>query len=93
MATKKHTKKRKKGHLFGKPVSAIVKKPGAVRDAAEKHGVSTKQEAEKESHSPDKHVASRGRLALRFMGKAKHGNIKKAKHHKKHNVKRVAGKA
>lgn len=93
MATKKHAKKRKKGHLFGKPSGEVVKHPGAVREAAQKHGVSTKAEAEKESHSPDKKIAARGRLAMRFQGKAKHGNIKKAKHHTKHNVKRVAGKA
>jgi hypothetical protein len=92
MATKKHSKKRKKGHLFGKPVGSVVKHPGAVREAAEKHGVSTKVEAEREAKSPDKHVAARGRLAKRFMGIAKHGNIKKAKGKKHHTRKRV-GKA
>ena len=94
MATKKHHKaKRKKGHLFGKPSGQVVKHPGAVKEAAAKHGVSTAEEAKRESKSPDKHIAARGRLAMRFQGKAKHGNIKKAKHHNKHHQKRVAGKA
>jgi hypothetical protein len=93
MATKKHHKKRKKGHLFGKPSGDIVKHPGALKAAAAKHGVSTKEEANREAKSPDKHIAARGRLAKRFMGTAKHGNIKKTKGHKKHPRKRVSGKA
>jgi len=91
MATKKHHKKRKKGHLFGKPSGEIVKHPGSLTKAAEKHGKSTAEEAKEESHSPDKKIAARGRLALRFMGKAKHGNIKK-KGKKRHSQKRVSAK-
>lgn len=90
---KKKSKKNKKGHLFGKPSGEVVKHPGAVKEAAAKHGKSTAEEAKEEASSPDKSKAARGRLALRFMGKAKHGNIKKAKGHKKHHGKRVSSKA
>jgi hypothetical protein len=74
-------KKRKKGHLFGKPSGEVVKHPGAVKAAAARHGKSVLAEARMEAKSSNKHIAARGRLALRFKGKAKHGNIKK--HHKK----------
>jgi hypothetical protein len=91
---KKHKKvKRKKGHLFGKQSGDVVKHPGAVKEAAARHGKSTAAEAKEESKSPDKKIAARGRLAMRFEGKAKHGNIKKAKGKKKHHHKRVSGKA
>ena len=89
---KKHKKTRKKGHLFGKPSGDVVRHPGAVKKAAAKHGRSVAEEAKAEANSPDKHVAARGRLAMRFKGMAKHGNIKKAKG-KKHAHKRVSGKA
>lgn len=56
-----------------------VKHPGALKRAAAQHGRSTLEEAKAESHSPNKRIASRGRLGLRFLGKAKHGNIRKAK--------------
>ena len=88
MATKKKTKKKVKRWMQG-----AVKHKGSLTRAAEKKGVSTKVEAESEAKSPDKHIASRGRLALRFMGKAKHGNIKKAKGKKKVHRKRIASKA
>ena len=58
-------------------IQGAVRHPGAVKKAAKKHGRSTAVEAKVESHSPNKKIASRGRLALRFMGKAKHGNLKK----------------
>jgi hypothetical protein len=83
------TKRRKKGNLFGKPSSEIIKHPHAVQNAAAKHGKSVPEEAKAESKSPNRKIAARGRLALRFEGKAKHGNIKKKKHHSK----RVAVKA
>jgi len=60
-------------------LGTAVKRPGAVKNAAKKHGRSTLAEAKAEAKSPSKKIASRGRLALRFMGKAKHGNLKKAK--------------
>ena len=65
---------------------------GSLTRAAKKHGRSTASEAKVEAKSPNRKIASRGRLALRFMGKAKHGNIKKAKA-KKTNRKRVSVKA
>jgi len=85
MPKKKKSKKKWIGHA--------VKHKGSLTKAAEKHGKSVAEEAKTESHSPDKKIAARGRLAMRFEGKAKHGNIKKAKHHKKHPRKRVSGKA
>jgi hypothetical protein len=65
-----------------------IRHPGALKHAAAAHGRSTIEEAKVESHSKNKKIASRGRLGLRLMGKAKHGNIRKP-HHKK----RVGGKA
>lgn len=55
-----------------------IRHPGALKKAAKEHGRSTLEEAKVENHSSDKHIASRGRLGLRLMGHAKHGNIKKA---------------
>jgi hypothetical protein len=73
-------------------IQDAVKHKGRLTAAAKKHGRSTLAEAKAESKSPNRKIASRGRLALRFMGKAKHGNIKKAKG-KKTNRKRVSVKA
>jgi hypothetical protein len=87
MATKKKTKKKAKHWIKG-----AVKHEGSLTRAAEKHGKSTTEEAADEAKSPHKKIAARGRLAMRFMGKAKHGNIKKAKGKKHHTRKRV-GKA
>lgn len=84
---KKHAKKSKKW------IQGAVKHKGSLTKAAEAHGKSTTAEAESEANSPDKSKSARGRLALRFMGKAKHGNIKKAKGRKKHHGKRIASKA
>ena len=73
-------------------IQGAVQHKGAVKNAAKRHGVSTEQEAKKEAKSPNKSIASRGRLALRFEGKAKHGNIKKAKAKKHHSKKRITSK-
>lgn len=48
-------------------IKRAVKHPGALTEAAEKRGVSKRQEAEKESHSSDPSVRGRGQLGLRFM--------------------------
>ena len=64
-------------------IAGSIKKPGSLTRAAHKHGKSVLQEAKKEAHSPNKKIAARGRLALRFKGAAKHGNIRKKKHHTK----------
>ena len=69
--------KYKKGTLFGKPKGEVVKHPGALKAAEKRHGVSTKQEAQKESHSSNPKIRSRGNLAKRFLGTAKRGNMKK----------------
>jgi len=74
--TKKHGKK-------NRWIQSSIKKPGSLTAAAKRHGISKVAEAKKEAHSPNKKIAARGRLGLRFMGKAKHGNIKKKHHHKK----------
>jgi hypothetical protein len=65
--------------MSGDWIEHSIRHPGAVKSAAKKHGRSTLAEAKVEAKSPSKKIASRGRLALRFMGKAKHGNLKKAK--------------
>jgi hypothetical protein len=72
-------------------IGGAVRHKGSLTRAAKKHGRSTLAEAKAEEKSPNKKIASRGRLALRFMGKAKHGNIKKAK--SKTNRKHVSVKA
>ena len=38
-------------------IGGAVKHPGALKEAAERDGLSTKQEAEKESHSPNKKIS------------------------------------
>ena len=68
-------------------IQGAVKHKGSLTRAAKKHGRSTSAEAKVEAKSPNKKIAARGRLGLRFLGKAKHGNIKKSKR------KRVSGKA
>lgn len=46
-----------------------VKHPGALTEAAHEHGVSKLLEAEKESHSSNPHIRSRGALGIRFIKK------------------------
>lgn len=48
-------------------IQGAVKHPGALTEAAKEHGVSKLQEAEKESHSSDPHIRSRGLLGKRFI--------------------------
>ena len=60
-------------------IQGAIRKPGAVKEAAKRHGKSVSEEARSESHSTDPKIASRGRLAMRFKGMAKHGNIRKKK--------------
>lgn len=72
-------------------IKSAVKHPGALKRAAKQHGLSTKQEAEKESHSSNPKIRSRGNLGKRFLGTAKRGNI----HHGKGKPKarkRASGK-
>jgi hypothetical protein len=72
-------------------IGGAVRHKGSLTRAAKKHGRSTLAEAKAEAKSPNKKIAARGRLGLRFMGKAKHGNIKKATGNKRYH-KRVTGK-
>lgn len=64
-------------------IAGSIKHPHAVQAAAKRHGRSVLAEAKAEARSPKKSVAARGRLALRFKGAAKKGNIRKKKHHAK----------
>jgi hypothetical protein len=49
-------------------IKKAVKHPGALTAAAKEHGVSQRQEAERESHSSNKKIRARGILGKRFMG-------------------------
>ncbi len=64
---------------MSKWISGAISHPGAEKAAAKRHGLTTKQEAERESHSSNQKIRSRGNLAKRFLGTAKKGNIKKGK--------------
>lgn len=65
-------------------IGDAVKRPGAVKDAAARKGKSVAEEAKSEAKSPDSKIAARGRLALRFKGMAKKGNIRKGGNYKRH---------
>lgn len=62
-------------------IGSAVRHPGALTEAAKRHGVSKKEEAERESHSSNPKIRSRGNLGKRFLGTAKRGNIRHAKRH------------
>lgn len=55
----------KKGTLFGKPKSSVVKHPGAFRRAAQAAGKSTQEYAEEEKDASGT-LGKRARLALTF---------------------------
>lgn len=48
-------------------IQKAIKHPGALTRAAQQHGVSKREEAERESHSSNPHIRSRGILGKRFM--------------------------
>lgn len=52
---------------MAKWISRAIKHPGALTRAASAHGVSKREEAEKESHSSNPHIRARGVLGKRFM--------------------------
>ncbi|MDE2098163.1 MAG: hypothetical protein KGL39_12990 [Patescibacteria group bacterium] len=54
---------RKKGTLFGKPKSKVIKHPGAEKKAAKKAGMSTHAYMEKEKNAAGK-AGKRARLGL-----------------------------
>ncbi len=59
-------------------IEKAVKHKGSLTAAAKKKGKSVAAEAETEAKSPNKKIAARGRLALRFKGMAGKGkNIRK----------------
>ncbi len=60
----------KKGTLFGKPRSDVIKHPGVFSAAARRHGESTHEYAEQEKGAGGK-LGHRARLALAFEGMRK----------------------
>lgn len=61
-------------------IQGAVKHKGSLTNAASKHGKSVVEEAKSEAKSPNRKIAARGRLALRFKGLAGKGkNIHKPK--------------
>lgn len=48
-------------------IQKAIKHPGALTRAAAQHGVSKREEAERESHSSNPSVRGRGKLGLRLM--------------------------
>jgi len=54
-------------------LKSAIKHPGALTEAAKRHGVSKLQEAEKESHSSNPHIRARGILGKRLISGDLHG--------------------
>lgn len=48
-------------------IRKAIRHPGALANVASRHGVSKRQEAEKESHSSNPSIRGRGLLGKRFM--------------------------
>lgn len=67
----------KKGTLFGKPRSEVIKHPGAERNAAKKAGMSTRAFMEKNKNAPGKE-GKRARLGL-ALEKMHHGKKRSKK--------------
>lgn len=57
--------KRKKGTLFGKPRSSVIKRPGAFSAAAAKAGKSTAEYAREKASAPGR-LGRQARLAKAF---------------------------
>jgi hypothetical protein len=53
---------------MGNWIKKAIRHPGSLTRAAKQHGVSKRQEAEKESHSSNPHIRARGILGKRFIG-------------------------
>lgn len=51
-------------------IGDAVQHPGAEKAAAKAHGLSTLEEANRESHSSDSSIRARGNLARRFIKKS-----------------------
>ena len=93
MATKKKGKKINRWLQGSKGHPGAISHPGRVKRAAARDNLSVAQEAEKMAHSGNKSEESAGRLALRFKGLAKHGNIRKHHGPRMRRTKHVARKA
>lgn len=63
-------------------IGGAVKHPGKLTRDAKRAGRSKLEEAKVLSHSKDHHKRGEGLLGLRFLGKAKHGNIKHSRKRK-----------
>lgn len=90
--------KRRKGTLFGKKPSEVIKHPGSETRRAKEHGRSLHKQAEIDAHSSDKHIRGKGTFALAAesgkLGKAKKLNKRigkkaaLAQHNRKRSAKR-----
>lgn len=67
--------RKSKGTLFGKNPKSVIKHPGSETKRAKEHGRSLHEQAEIDSHSPDKHIRGKGTFALA----AQSGKLSKAK--------------
>lgn len=67
--------RKKKGTLFGKNPKSVIRHPGSETKRAQEHGRSLHEQAEIDSHSPDKHIRGKGNFALA----AQSGKLNKAK--------------
>lgn len=67
--------RKRKGTLFGKNPKDVIKHPGSETKRAEEHGRSLHEQAEIDSHSPNKHIRGKGNFALA----AESGKLNKAK--------------
>lgn len=54
----------KKGTLFGKAQSKVIKKPGSETARAKRAGRSVHEQAEVDSHSENKKIRGKGQFAL-----------------------------
>lgn len=68
---------------MSKFIQKAIRRPGRVKAAAKRAGRSVTEEARVMSHSSDPSERGAGLLALRFKGKAKRGNIHRAKRRSK----------
>lgn len=62
-----------KGAMSEKPrkhkfIKSAIRHPGREKERAKEHGISTHEQMERDSHSPDKSLAAAGRLGLRLTG-------------------------
>ena len=78
--------RKKKGTLFGKNPKSVIKHPGSETRRAKENGRSLHEQAEIDSHSPDKHIRGKGNFAIA----AQSGKLSKAKKRDKRMGKKKA---